>query len=69
MELERMGGAFAKNGVARTKALEEATARFGDVPADWAAKLLPWDPAAKKAKDQAEFNSQLEKLAHHKAAD
>ena len=68
LELQQMGGQFKKDGVAREKALEEANARFGEVPADWSATWA-WGKEANQAKSQAELNSQLDKLAHSKAAD
>ena len=68
LELQQMGGPFKKEGAARDKALEEATARFGDVPADWSTTWA-WGKDAGKAQKQAELNAQLDKLAHPKAAE
>ena len=63
-----MGGAFAKSGVAREKALEEAKARFGDVPPDWSTTWT-WGKDADQARKQAELNDQLDRMAHHKNTD
>jgi len=68
LELQQMGGRFKDEGAASEKALEEAKARFGDVPADWSTTWA-WGKDAGKVEKQAELNGQLDKLAHPKATE
>lgn len=65
MELEHIGGPYKNDGTAAQQANEEAKARFGDIQADWAQTTSPRD--AKKAKEQAAFNDQLQKMQRRMA--
>lgn len=66
--LQRMGGPFKDKSAATTKALAEAAARFGDVPADWST-TWSWGKDAGRNEAQAELNEELDKLARNKNKD
>lgn len=63
-ELESMGGPYKDKNFVQQKVLEEAGARFGQVPPDWQTTWT-W---GQKAGDQVALNNQLDKLQRKRTA-
>lgn len=61
-ELQLMGGPFTKPGVAESKAIAEAKARYGGVPGGISSSWS-WGREAARAEDRAKLADELDKMA------